>query len=150
MEGTIADCVRHGDRATGDRLGPWDVGLPVLHLDPHRPEQVSAVRGAGGGDGVSDEGHPFAGGGKGEAEHSRVNVVAIGDEFAEDLLPVEGGADDPGVAVVQGPHAVVKVSGDTRPGVDGRQGGGIGRLGVANGGDGARVDDSADQIGRAR
>src|SRR5205807_8323715 len=70
-----------------------------------------------------------------QAERGVVQVHAVGDHLAADLVTVEQRADWPGFAVMQRAHAVEQVRGVARAGVDGRRGDVRGGVRVADGGD---------------
>ena len=60
------------------------------HVDPHRPEPVAAIRHPGGRHRVGDQDQPIRpGGASHQTDHGVVQVHAVGDHLAGDLVPVE-------------------------------------------------------------
>ena len=98
----MPDDARHGGGRAGDRTrhaGPGrgaavgiggDARHSPGHVDPHRTEPVAAVRHAGGRHRVGDQDQPPRPCRPGhQAERGVVQVHAVGDHLAADLVPVQ-------------------------------------------------------------
>jgi hypothetical protein len=150
----VPDHAGQGGGAARDRAGLGGVVEEAGHSPgdghPHRAEAVAAVRHAGGGHGVADQDQPAGAlGAGGEADGDVVQVHAVGDHLAGDLIPVEQGAGGARLAVMQGPHAVEQMGRVRRAGVDGGQGDVGGGVGVPDGDGDAGSRRRLDHLGRA-
>ncbi len=112
----------HGQDAAGDGAAP-EARYAAVGEDGSGGEAVLAGRGAGGGDGVGDEAdavgaeHP-----KGEPDHLRVDVQAVGYEAAHDARVGEGRAGEARIPVVHRAHGVEEVGRAGHPAVEGAVG----------------------------
>ena len=146
----------------GPALAPGRTGLAGLagsgeashspgHVDPHRPEPVAAIRHPGGRHRVGDQNQPTgASGAGGQADHGVVQVHAVGDHLAGDLVTVEQRAGRARLAVMERPHAVEQVGRVGHAGVDGGRGDVRSGVGVPDGGGHAGPRRRLDQAGRPR
>jgi hypothetical protein len=117
------------DAAGEDAIGH---GAAVGDLHGEAAEAILAVGHAGGAHGVGDEdGAVGALGSATRASSFRGGVDAVADEFGEEGVVGEDGAEDAGLAVVERAHGVEGVRGAGGSGGDGGAGFGGGGVGVA-------------------
>ena len=106
----------------------------ILDVDGESAELIFAFGHSGGGHGIGDEdGAVGAFRFPPQADDFGIGVDAVADELGVEVVVCEYGAEDAGLAMIEGAHGVEGVCGADRSGGDGGPGFGGGGVGMAHG-----------------